>query len=368
MKILPHSIHPEFKFNGTDHNKESLISHADQMSGGNSLFEKEVGSFLQDWFSDKEYIEVRTSGSTGMPKRIKLKKQNMVHSALATGTYFKLSAKSTALLCLPGATIAAKMMLVRAMMLGWHLDAVTPTSSPLKEVTKSYDFCAMVPMQLRNSLDHLCKIRTLIIGGASLALDLVDAVREKAVSVYETFGMTETCSHIALKKIGDVSGNGNFEYGDYFETLPGISISEDQRGCLVIDAPQIADQRIITNDLVEISGLHKFKWLGRLDNVVNSGGIKLIPESIESKLARELSGRFVITSVPDKSLGEKLVLVLEGQKDIRAMKDKLKGFKGLGKYEMPRNIYTLESFPETHSGKPDRKQISRIILNTETRE
>ena len=363
MKITPHSIHPDFKLNGTYFDKESLISFSKTLGAKESGLEQELGSFLQAWFSDKEYIEVHTSGSTGKPKLIKLKKHHMVNSAMATGTYFKMSASSKALLCLPFGTIAAKMMLVRAMILGWHLDTDTPSSSPLKDVTSSYDFCAMVPLQLRNSLKHLHKVRTLIVGGARLAFDLVDAVRTLSVSIYETFGMTETCSHIAVKKISDHSGKDSVEFDDYFETLPGVTISKDQRGCLVINAPQIADQQIITNDLVEISTDTNFKWLGRLDNVVNSGGIKLIPEAIESKLARELSGRFIITSVPDDDLGEKLVLVLEGEADLGVLKDKLTSLTNLGNYEMPRGIYTLARFPETHSGKPDRKQISELIRN-----
>lgn len=354
-------IHPEFKINSKAYNAATILKLAEEYLRTGSEYEKKVAAFLQAWCSQDPYIVVRTSGSTGDPKSIQLLKAHMVHSAQATGSYFKLMPGNRALLSLSADTIAGKMMLVRAMVLGLNLDIIAPSSTPLTHTSASYDFCAMVPLQLRHSLNLIHRVKTLIVGGAVLPADLKHAVRNFKTRVYETFGMTETSSHIALKKINPAAGDQNPDYMDSFETLPGVKVNVDDRGCLVIQAPEIAGEDLVTNDLVEILTPRKFIWLGRWDHVINSGGVKLIPEVIEKKLSTTIASRFVIGSLPDEALGERLVLVVEGSGDVDVLYQDVKKVKELDRYEMPKQLFFMEEFPETRSGKPNRVEILRQL-------
>ena len=358
-KKWQHSIHPQFHLNGRSYDNSSLQLSADEFIKEGSDFEKQIGLFLKAWCSDDPYITARTSGSTGNPKKIRLKKEHMHNSAQATAAYLGVYENTKALLCLSPDTIAGKMMLVRAMVLGWHLDTIPPSSSPLEQLTDSYDFIAMVPLQLRNSLAHLDRIGKVIVGGAPLPTDLKREISSATTEIYESFGMTETVSHIALKKSNHINGKDQ----DVFQTLPGVGIKADERGCLVIEAPQISDSIVVTNDLVEIHSPQKFTWLGRWDNIINSGGVKLIPEFIEKKLATHFSERFIITSVPDDVLTNKLVLVVESSLDAKTFKDRLLEAAELDRFELPKHIFSFDEFPETRSGKPDRIEIRRLLLN-----
>src|SRR5690606_25522460 len=228
-----HRIHPDFSLNGIPLGIEALVSSAKTLVQGKE-FESSIGEFLLSWASDSPFVEVSTSGSTGTPKKIRLKKEHMINSALATGDQFRLEAKQSALLCLPGSGIAGKMMLVRSMVLGLELDAVEPSSNPMPPNGKTYDFVAMVPLQVQNSLAQLNRIGTLIIGGASLDAALRKRLRTTKTKVYETYGMTETISHVAVREIAPNTG-------DFFECLPKVEVGKDDRGCLVIEAPGVSD-------------------------------------------------------------------------------------------------------------------------------
>ena len=195
------TVHNQFKLNGCHYTLVSLKQIAFSFIKEEASYKKDIGDFLLQWVDTNSTLTVKTSGSTGKPKSIKLNKQAMVHSALATGEYFKLSPGDSALLCLPTIYIAGKMMLVRAIVLGLELDSVPPDSNPLEFLTKEYDFAAMVPMQLENSLNNLSKIKTLIVGGAKIPQDLVGKIKNSASVVYETYGMTETITHIAVRKL-----------------------------------------------------------------------------------------------------------------------------------------------------------------------
>ena len=361
-KKWQHNIHPQFQLNGRSYDNSSLPVSADEFIREGSDFEKQIGLFLKAWCSDDPYITARTSGSTGEPKRVQLKKEHMVNSAQATAAYLGVHENTRALLCLSTDTIAGKMMLVRAMVLGWHLDTIQPSSSPLKNSMGFYDFCAMVPLQLRNSLTQLRKIGKVIVGGAPLPIDLKREISAATTEIYESFGMTETVSHIALKKSNHIEGKEE----DFFQTLPGVQIEADERGCLVIEAPQISDTKVVTNDLVEIHSPQHFSWLGRWDNVINSGGVKLIPELIEKKLAPHFSERFILTSIPDKVLTNKLVMVVESNLDTRAFSDRISEAVELDRFELPKHIFSFDEFPETRSGKPDRVEIRRLLQNRVT--
>ncbi|MFO8148055.1 MAG: AMP-binding protein, partial [Gillisia sp.] len=297
--------HPDFKLNKNHYSNSDLKQVAYNLIKEGEPYEGAIGDFLLDWLKSSASIEVQTSGSTGTPKKVKLLKEHMINSARATGKFFELPEKSTALHCLPAEFIAGKMMLVRAMVLGWEIDLVTPASNPLDQVFKTYDFCAMTPFQLDNSIGRLHLIKKLIVGGGAVSPSLQKMVQGVKTKVYETFGMTETVSHIAAKRLNPGKKKSK---PIAFKVLPDISISTDDRGCLVIKAPKVASDVLVTNDVVEILTYKKFIWKGRYDNVINSGGIKLYPEEIERKLNKIIKRRFFVTGMPDDALGEKLVL------------------------------------------------------------
>lgn len=342
------NIHNRSKINGFHLDKEAVFQLAYSLIKEGEVFEKDLGNFLLDWLDDKETIELMTSGTTGIPKTITVSKQAMVNSAIATGNFFDLHPQDKALLCLPALYIAGKMMIVRALVIGLELDLIAPTSS-LDDLQsdKKYDFVALVPLQAENSFDKLNQFKKIIIGGAKVSDDLAIKLKNRNADIYETYGMTETITHIAAKKIGE----------EYFEILEHVTIATDDRNCLVINAPRISDVSIITNDIVEIQNETQFKWLGRYDNVINSGGIKLFPEQIEAKLASVLSNRFFITGQPDAILGTKLVLVIEGKE--QNIDNSI--FNELDKFEKPKEIIFVSEFVETETKKLNRnKTIQKI--------
>lgn len=352
-----HNIHPDFQLNGASYTREDVLEIGYSLVKEGEDHEIHIGDFLLDWVSDRPILEVFTSGSTGKPKKIKLQKEHMVNSALATGSFFKLSPRNTALLCLPCSGIAGKMMLVRAMVLGLQVDYVNPSSTPLENNSKAYDFAAMVPLQVQHSLSKLSRIKKLIIGGAPVEIGLKQEISKSGIQVYETYGMTETITHIALKELAPVPK-------PYFETLPNVSITLDNRGCLVIDAPKVSDDKVITNDLAEIISNRQFTWLGRFDSIINSGGVKLVPEQIEQKLSGIIEGRYFVTGTDDATLGQKLVLILEGQaKDSMALLESIKSANVLSKYEVPKAVYFVKSFVETPTKKIDRAKTMEGLFS-----
>jgi len=337
------NVHNSFKLNGFHLNKEDLCRVAYSFIKEGEDFEKPVGDFLLDWFDGKSYIEMKTSGSTGTPKVIRVDKQAMVNSAIATGDFFGLHSGNRALQCLPVKYVAGKMMLIRSIILGLDLDYVAPSSHPMENLEESYDFAAMVPMQAQNSLKELKNVKKLIVGGARISNSLEKDLMKLTTEVYETYGMTETITHIAAKKVGE----------KVFTVLPHVTISYDDRNCLVIHAPHIiAEETVVTNDLVELVNENQFLFLGRIDNIINSGGVKIMPEQVEKKLDGKIDRRFFIASKDDAELGEKVVLVVEGASfDI----DKAI-FEDLDKYERPKEIVFVNNFKETENGKVLRKE------------
>lgn len=337
-----HNVHNRFKLNGFQLDKEDLCRIAYSFIKEGEAFERPVGMFILDWFDQNDYIEMTTSGTTGAPKKIKIEKQAMVNSALSTGNFFGLEPGNRVLHCLPAQYVAGKMMLVRGFILGLDIDFVEPTSTPLERNDQTYDFGAMVPLQVQHSLDKLPKIKKLIIGGAKVSSSLAQELLEIPTEIYETYGMTETITHIAAKKVGE----------EAFKTLPNVTVSEDERHCLVITAPNILQEPITTNDAVNVLNENEFIWLGRIDNVINSGGVKLFPEQIEEKLSHKIDRRFFIASQESPELGEKLVLAVEGDPYIIDEH----AFGDLGKYERPKVVLFIPKFLETPTGKVLRKE------------
>lgn len=342
MKIKEKKYHKSFRLNGKAFSSNfELLLYSKTIS-------QSVFNFLTDWLSESDYIEVQTSGSTGKPKQILLKKEYMNNSAEATGEFFNLKQNTKALLCLSIDYIAGKMMLVRAMNLGWQIDIVKASS--VVEVTKEYDFAAMVPMQLKKSLATIRKIKKLIVGGGVVDSNLLKEIQTVETKIYATYGMTETITHIAVKKLNNFS-KGESLASSYYKTLSNVGVFIDQRGCLVVRAPKITNELIVTNDVVQLISESQFDWLGRYDNIVNSGGVKLYPEKIEEKIARILDKRFFVAGVQDDLLGEKLILIVEGKEQELYLSQK----DLLSKYEKPKQIYFLDSFEETPT-----KKINRI--------
>ncbi|MEC3907960.1 AMP-binding protein [Tamlana sp. 2201CG12-4] len=348
------NVHLKFKLDSINYKHQDLMEVAYSYVKEGLPYQQELGNFLLDWLDEKDYVIVKTSGSTGKPKKIRIKKQAMVNSAITTGDFFNLEPGDKVLHCLPSNFIAGKMMIVRAIVLGLEVDMVEPSAIPFIDYEKDYSFCAFTPMQLKNFAKYLKNIKTVIVGGGRVSKTIVESIKDKKPHVYETYGMTETVSHVAVKKLNNFNeANTN----RHFKTLPGITISKDDRGCLIIDAPHLTENKVVTNDLVEVYSDTSFEWLGRIDNVINSGGIKLYPEDIEMKLQDKIESRFFVTAVPDDTLGEKLVLVVEGNNDTI---DK-SVFDGLDKYEKPKSVFSLGTFIETTSGKIHRKKTLEKI-------
>lgn len=347
-------VHRRFKLNRNSYNHDELKEVAYSYIKEGEPFEKVIGNFVADWLDHNDVIQTKTSGSTGKPKTITINKQAMVNSAIATGDYFDIKPGNKALLCLPLESIAGKMMLVRAMMLGLELDIIKPAKSPIFDDSKSYDFCAMIPAQLYNAINRVQNIKTIIVGGAAVPVVLLNDIQSIKPTVYETFGMTETVSHIAAKQLNHLDDSDKLET---FKVLPNIDIKQDDRGCLVINAPQLSDDVLVTNDVVNLVSTDSFEWLGRFDNAINSGGVKLYPEAIETKLQAKIHQRFIIASKTDDELGDKLILVIEGEPfDIQ---DSV--FDMLDKHEKPKETLFIPKFIETVSGKFQREKTLALL-------
>lgn len=350
------NVHIKFKLDNISYNHEDLMEVAYSYVKEGFPYQQELGNFLLDWLDDSDFLIVNTSGSTGKPKKLKIKKQAMVNSAIATGDFFHLQPGDKVLHCLPSNFIAGKMMIIRAIILGLELDMVAPSALPLIDYEKDYAFCAFTPMQLKNFAKHLKHIKTAIVGGGEVSYAIIESIKDKKPKVYETYGMTETVSHIAVKKLNNFN-ESDLATRTHFKTLPEITVSTDERNCLVINAPYLSDNKIITNDVVRLHSETSFEWLGRYDNVINSGGIKLYPEEIEKKLKNLIDYQFFITSIPDDTLGEKVVLIIENDKN--NIDNNI--FDCLDKYEKPKAIFAVSKFIETKSGKIQRTKTLGLL-------
>ena len=330
----PHytKIHNRFQLKGYYFSADELKDIGYDFIKEGVPYEVAIGHFIMDWMDKEDHINVKTSGSAGDPKIIQISKQAMVNSAIRTGDFFDVQIGDTALHCLPADFIAGKMMLVRAMILGLSLDLVQPTAQPMKDVYSAYDFVAMTPMQAYHSLGRLHQIKTLIIGGAPIYPKLNEKLVSLHDNCYETYGMTETITHIAASKLSVPKKP--------FQALDGIHLEVDIDGCLVVNAPDITDQFIHTNDLVEMHDEKTFTYLGRRDNVINSGGVKISPELVEQKLAHHIQFPFFLYGISDEVLGQKLIMVVEGN-DIQAseIEKQLASCVTLEKFEVPKALY-----------------------------
>lgn len=318
-------------------------------------FEAKVIDFLKEWVSDTTTVEVQTSGSTGTPKVLSVEKSKMLNSAQLTCDFLNIHAGNSALLCLPLEYISGKMMVVRAMERKMVLTVTQPSLHPLEKLNKKIDFCAMTPLQVENSLDKIQLVSKLIIGGAAvsepLKVKITTALNSKkaATKIYETYGMSETLSHIALKEIYP-------EQDEYFTLFEGIEISADERGCLQIKAPKLSAETLQTNDLVELKDPQRFRFLGRVDNIINSGGVKIFPEQIENLAKVKIEREIIFIGIPDSFYGQKLVAVVEGN-FCENVKQQIFQLPFINSAHKPKAIIFFNKLPRTPNGKIDRVKL-----------
>lgn len=318
--------------------------------------------FLSEWNNDSDRVLVHTSGSTGKPKPMLVEKKRMLNSARITCDFLGLKPGDSALLCMPLDYIAGKMVVVRSIERHLHLISVSPSGHPLKDVNKEITFAAMVPMQVYNTLQvpeeraHLCRIRHLIIGGGAIdeALEQKLKALPGDIAIWSTYGMTETLSHIALRRI-----NGA-EASEWYQPFDSVRISQTDEGCLVIDAPQVCAEPLVTNDIVEIESYIynkveklRFRIKGRKDNVICSGGIKIQIEEVETLLKPYLEKPFMIAKKKDGKFGEIAVLLTEDE-EIEKIEATVRRLLSDHKYWIPREYLHVDHLPLTETGKPKR--------------
>lgn len=325
----------------------------------NSDLISKVENFVSAWFDFADSIETNTSGSTGIPKVIRLQKQKMEASAKMTGTYFDFKPGDKTILCLSPDTIGGKMMLLRSFLFEMEIYVVDINRNPLEKIDFALKFAAMVPLQIQNIIEKnpekLNLVQQLLIGGATVSKQLEESLKHFETFVYESFGMTETMSHVAVRKLNQPTFQP-------FEALPGI-LFESVEKQLIVNALQLGIEKLNTNDIVELVDEKHFFWQGRADFVINSGGIKFFPEKIEKKISHLIQSRFFIASEKDILLGEKIILVLEEIEIDERMNDLLELFKiELDKFEIPKEMYFIDSFEETVSGKINRKATLKRLL------
>lgn len=352
--------------NGRRLSFEAIQSNAIQI---NSEFEFASVAFLREWLSGSTTFVQKTSGSTGTPKEIIITRDQMISSAKATETALGLLRGQTALICLDTRFIAGKMMCVRSMVTGMQMILQEPAANPFSTgaVERQIDFVALVPYQLEEILlspsrEVLNRLGTVIIGGAPLRAETAEELRSFNSRFFLTYGMTESMSHIALQPLnGGLAG--------VFECLEGITVETDQRGCLVAKVPWLKE-KLVTNDIVEIISAKIFRWVGRYDNVINTGGFKANPEKIEFQIEKIFKSlnfyrRYFVAGIPDEKTGQRVALFIEGEEVphlLEELQNRLKPF--VQRFEIPKAVHFMDKFQYTSSNKLDRlATIQRLKMN-----
>lgn len=333
----------------------TLLTEDDMRDRGKVLAipgcDEALADFLLAWWDDRDYVVGHTSGSTGEPKRIELSKRSMCESARRTNAFFGLKPGNAILLCLSANYIAGKMMVVRAMVGGLNLYVEPATSTP--RVAGRFDLVSMVPMQVHalrvsgEGEERMAGIRHLLVGGGPIQQPEVEWLGTLPVKPYVSYGMTETVSHVALSPL---------EAGKepLYQALPDVRFSTDERECLVIHADYLAGSPFVTNDVVRLHSDRSFSWLGRWDNVINTGGVKVFPEKMEKKIEGLLEVPFYFTSEADEKFGQRVVLRIESEPfSTDGLLSRLS--ERLSPYEMPKRVEFVPRFERTASGKVRRR-------------
>ncbi len=323
-------------------------------------FLRDLYAFLEEWQDDADTVLVHTSGSTGTPKPLRAEKARMTASARLTCRFLGLRPGDTALLCMPLRYIAGKMVVVRALTAGLNLLPVTPSGHPFETLEQAPVFAALIPMQVYNSLqvprerELLRQVRHLIIGGGAIDASLGEALRPFPHAVWSTYGMTETLSHIALRRL-----NGP-EASDWYTPFDNVQVRLTEEDTLLIHAPEVCPVPLRTNDIARLDARGRFRILGRKDNVINSGGVKIQIEQVEAALSGHLPVPFYITSTPHPKFGELVTLL--AQDDGQHTSDSLLALCKplLPPYWQPRRCVLVSRLPQTGTGKPDRAEARRM--------
>ena len=350
-------------------------------SGGLSDNERAALEFCREWLRGDTTFALHTSGSTGEPKPILLTRAQMEASARATARALALESGQTSLIALPTRFVAGRMMLVRTLELGLHATLVEPASNPLAslEPVPPFHFASFVPMQMQTLLAeratraHVDAMGVILLGGGPVAAELEDALQELRAAVWHTYGMTETATHVALRRL-----NGP-QRSEAFVPLPGVELRLDARECLALRGPMTAGAWVQTNDRARLLEEGGFLWLGRVDNVVNTGGVKVAVELLEARLERLLPAlgglawgerRYFLAGLPDERLGQRLVLAVEGDSvgDEMAATLLAELRSHLGPFEAPRSVIFVKHFTGTPTGKIDRAATIKAALYAETTE
>ncbi|WP_185864261.1 AMP-binding protein [Blattabacterium cuenoti] len=320
----------------------------------------QIFSFLNNWYNNNPILTTFTSGTTGKPKKISLYKHDMFDRAINTVKTLNIEKiKIRGLLCLSPDFIASKMFLIRAIIFKWKIYCIPPTSKPLNNIKDSFDISSMVPMQVIYSLEKIENIKILLIGGSNISENLEKKLQNVSTKCYATYGMTETYSHIAMRRINGTNKSL------FYKILKDVNISIDNRKCLkVILQFSVKKYVIQTNDIVDLISDRLFFWKGRYDNIINSGGIKIIPELLEKYInpfITPFKRRFFISSVLDEVLGEKIILIVEGIPVSVKIPDHI--FYGKKIFYKPKNIFFISNFIENSFGKIKRKETTKKLVH-----
>lgn len=320
-----------------------------------------IENFLAEWESYSPVISISSSGTTGTPKTIEFNKKQVEVSAKNTGRFFNFQPEQAVLLNLSPAFVAGKLMLVRALLHSMKIIVAPLNSNPLQNLDsfpQKIKLAAFVPHQVEeilsseNSKRLFNEIENVIIGGASISKNLENQIALQNPKSFATFGMTETLTHFALRPVDGKT--------DFYTCLPGFTIKQDERNCLVVNPNEINEQPVITNDVIELIDSTKFKWKGRFDHVINSGGVKIFPETDE-KLLEHLfdKTRFYLSSKSHSKFGEEVVLVLESDPLSATAEEEYlqKMVLLLPKYHAPNSIIIRSKFEETANGKIKREKF-----------
>ncbi len=344
--------------NGVTYNWEQLQQAYTENRLPEGRMTKDLIVFLQEWMNPASVLDIQTSGSTGTPTRMKVKKTQVLNSARFTCDYFNLKQGDSCLLCLPLEFIAAKMMVIRALVRGLNLWLKEPDGHPFEGPVRDYAFVPLVPLQVFNTLqterekEALSHCQTLLIGGGPLSSTLESALSDCPVSIFASYGMAETLSHIALRRVNGTDASA------YYTPFPGVSLFLSVDGCLIIDAPLVTDATITTGDRVELLPDGRFRVLGRKDNLILTGGMKVQAEELESKISQVMTSAYAITSAPDTKFGECIVLIAEAPVDLDILRSVLPA------WQLPKRVLVVHQLPHTISGKIDRNALKQLAVTS----
>ena len=366
---MPATLPTSLLLNGREIAYADIREYPARLDAPVNGYEAKVLDFMRQWLNGTQEFGLTTSGSTGPPQPLALRRRQLEASAQRTADLLDLGPGDRALVCLNCEFIGGMMMLVRGLERHLHLTVVEPQGNPLDLTAPdaTFDFAAFVPLQLRAMLaagqaPRLNAMKAILVGGATVDAGLAAEIAALRVPVYHTYGMTETCSHVALRRLNGPDATTSYR------VLPGIAAGQDERGCLTLRGDVTDDQLIVTNDLVSLLDAHTFEWLGRADFVINSGGIKVPAEKVELVLDVALAElgqarRCFVAGRPDERLGQQVTAFIEGAALAADEEEQLQSLlaQRLGKYERPRALVYVPAFASTANGKLDRAGTLRGV-------